>query len=291
MGKKSRKRQSRPEGTPKPKRQEVPFVERPFEGLPGEPDLVAMREVVPAASMAVRTTAEHGARDVQLVTLLPDMLPALHREDGVVLVALQTTAHSGDASRDVAAALLAALELEPGTALTGTGLPEPGPRLQDVLDLEGPFDLTVHDTFGFWLTDDAASQAEVADALEQANSNIVPTVKVDGVESAYWCRMGREFLRWARPEDQEKVLDAVARLHAARESAVDDGAKFVGAFRSCGILIPVWELAPGTEAEELTGPLAGFEKKLEDALANDEPLTADERRARAGIVSRQVSLR
>jgi len=291
MGKKSRKRQSRPEGTPKPKRQEVPFVERPFEGLPGEPDLVAMREVVPAASMAVRTTAEHGARDVQLVTLLPDMLPALHREDGVVLVALQTTAHSGDASRDVAAALLAALELEPGTALTGTGLPEPGPRLQDVLDLEGPFDLTVHDTFGFWLTDDAASQAEVADALEQANSNIVPTVKVDGVSSAYWCRMGREFLRWARPEDQEKVLDAVARLHAARASAVDDGAKFVGAFRSCGILIPVWELAPGTEAEELTGPLAGFEKKLEDALANDEPLTADERRARAGIVSRQVSLR
>ncbi|PFG39390.1 hypothetical protein ATJ97_1896 [Georgenia soli] len=292
MGKKSRsKRQSRPEGTPRPKRQEVPFVERPFEGLPGETDLVAMREVVPAASMAVRTTAEHGARDVQLVTLLPEMLPALHREDGTVLVALQTAAHSGDASRDVAAALLAALELEPGSALTGTGLPEPGPRLQDVLDLEGPFDLTVHDTFAFWLTDDAASETEVAAALEQANSNIIPTVKIDGVDSAYWCRMGREFLRWARPEDQEKVLDAVARLHAARESAVDDGAKFVGAFRSCGILIPVWELAPGTEAEELTGPLAAFEKKLDDALASTEPLTADERRARAGIVSRQVSLR
>ncbi|WP_043501596.1 DUF5926 family protein [Georgenia sp. SUBG003] len=291
MGKKSRKRQSRPEGTPKPRRQEVPFVERPFEGLPGEPDLVAMREVVPAASMTVRTTTEYGARDVQLVTLLPDMLPALHREDGAVLVALQTAAHSGDASRDVAAALLAALELEPGTALTGTGLPEPGPRLQDVLDPEGPFELTVHDTFDFWLTEDAKSRAEVADALEQANGNIVPTVKVAGVESAYWCRMGREFLRWARPEDQEKVLDAVARLHAARESAVDDGARFVGAFRSCGILIPVWELAPGTEAEELTGPLADFEKKLDQALASTEPLTADERRARAGIVSRQVSLR
>ena len=38
--------------------------------------------------MPVRTTEEYGAREVLLVTLLPDMLPALHREDGTVLVAL-----------------------------------------------------------------------------------------------------------------------------------------------------------------------------------------------------------
>ncbi|MPV36065.1 DUF5926 family protein [Georgenia subflava] len=291
MGKKSRKRQSRPEGTPKVKRQEVAFVERPFEGLPGETDLVAMREVVPAATVTVRTTAEYGDREVQLVTLLPDLLPALHREDGTVLVALQTGMHTGDASRDVAAALLDAIELEPGSALTAAELPEPGPRLQDVLDLEAPFEVTVHDSFDFWLTDEAKQDGDVAAALEQANGNIVPTVKVDGVESAYWCRMGREFLRWARPEDQELVLDGVARLHAARESAVDDGAKFVGAFRSSGILIPVWELAPGTEAEELTAPVKAFEKKLAAAIARTEPLSPEERRARAGIVSRQVTLR
>ncbi|KAE8765517.1 DUF5926 family protein [Georgenia thermotolerans] len=289
MGKKSRKKS---EGTPKPKRQEVPYVERPFEGLPGETDLVALREVVPAASVTVRTTEEHGAREVQLVTLLPDTLPALHREDGTVLVALQTPQHSGDASRDVAAALLDALALEPGTPLTNAGLPEPGPRLQDVLDTSVPFEVTVHDTFDYWLAPGAAEDPEVAHALEHASEEIVPTVKIDGVDSAYWVRMGaREFLRWARPEDQERVLDAIARLHAARESAIDEGSKFIGAFRACGILIPVWELAPGTEAEEIAEPLRAFEKKLEEALASDAALTADERRARAGIVSRQVSLR
>ncbi|WP_127125717.1 DUF5926 family protein [Georgenia sp. SYP-B2076] len=296
MGKKSRaKRQSiadSPERTPKVKRPQVAYVERPFEGLPGETDIVAMREVIPAATATVRTTAEHGAREVQLVTLLPDMLPALHRADGTVLVALQSGTHSGDASRDVAAVLLDALELEPGTPLTVAGLPEPGPRLQDVLDTAVPFEVQVKDTFDYWLDADTERDEDVQHALEHASEEIAPTQKVEGVDSAYWVRLNnREFLRWARPEDQELVLDAIARLHAARDSAVDEGAKFVGAFRSCGILIPVWELAPGTEAEELVGPVKAFEKKLDAALANGEPLNADERRARAGIVSRQVSLR
>jgi hypothetical protein len=291
MGKKSRKQRQSTEGTPRPRRQEVPYVERPFEGIPAEPDLVAMREVIPSASIPVRTTEEYGARDVLLVTLLPDMLPAVHREDGTVLVAMQTAMHTGDASRDVAAALLDALELEPGTPLMTADLPEPGPRLQDVLDLDAPFEITVHDTFDYWLTDEARQDDGVGQALDSANEEILPTVKVDGVTSAYWVRMGREFVRWARPEDQEQVLDALARLHAARESAIDDGARFVGAFRSCGILIPVWELAPGTEAEELTAPMKAFEKKFEAALGSSEPLTPEERRARAGIVSRQVALR
>lgn len=293
MGKKSRaKHQSRPEGTPKPKRQEVAFVERPFEGLPAEADLVAMREVIPAATMTVRTTAEHGDREVQLVTLLPDNLRALHREDGVVLVALQSVMHSGDASRDVAAALLEALELEPGNPLLSADLPEPGPRLQDVLDTTGPFEIVLQDSFEFWLAPDENRDADVEHALEHASEGLVPTAAVDGVPSAYWVRMGaREFVRWARPEPQEKVLDAVARLHAARESAITEGSKFVGAFRACGILIPVWELAPGTEAADLTAPMQAFGKRLDTALADDAPLTADERRARAGIVSRQVNLR
>ncbi|MHB1063711.1 MAG: DUF5926 family protein [Georgenia sp.] len=293
MGKKSRsKRQSAPVGTPKPKRPEVPFVERPFEGLPGEADIVAMCEVIPAATATVRTTAEYGSREVQLVTLLPDNIRALHREDGAVLVALQTVMRSGDASRDVAAALLEALELEPGTPLAGAQLPEPGPRLQDVLDTTVPFEVRIQESFEFWLAPDDNRDADVEHALEHASEALVPTVAVDGVASAYWVRMGaREFVRWARPEAQEKVLDAVARLHAARESAVTEGAKFVGAFRACGILIPVWELAPGTEAAELSEPMKAFEKKLDAALADEEPLTADERRARAGIVSRQVNLR
>ena len=47
------------------------LVRRPFEGLPNERDLVAMRQLIPAATMSVQTTSEHGAADVVIATILP----------------------------------------------------------------------------------------------------------------------------------------------------------------------------------------------------------------------------
>jgi hypothetical protein len=273
------------------KKSSVGFVLRPFEGLPGEPDWVALREVVPAATATARTTAEHGARDVVVTTMLPMAWPALHRADGVVLVALQTRTGSGDASRDVAAALLEALDLEPGTPVTTSGLPAPGPRLQDVLDPSVPFEVTVHDGFDYWLAADTEVTPEVTASLEEANATVMPTVKLASVESAYWCRMGdKEFLRWAMPHDEQQMIDALARLHAARESAIGD-ARFVGYFRSSGVVVPVWELAPGTEASEVEDPAVEFLARFTEALADTTPLDANARRARAGLVSRQVTLR
>lgn len=291
MGKASRRRarqQDRPTRVRPPK---VEFVERPFEGLAGETDLVAMREIVPAATIPARTTAEHGATDVVIASLLPDLAPALRREDGTVLVAMQTASSSGDASRDVAHALLQALDLEPGSVLPVGALPEPGPRLQDVLDPAVEPVITVHPDFGYWVSEDQQDEAEVAQAVKDSAEHLVPTVKIDSVASAYWCRMGREFVRWIRPEDPEAVFDALARLHAARELSVDEGSRFVGAFRTSGLLVPVFELAPGTEADELDGPMADLGTRFDAALAVDGPLTPEERRGRAGLVSRQVSLR
>ncbi|MFC8921003.1 DUF5926 family protein [Cellulosimicrobium sp. NPDC057127] len=266
------------------------FVLRPFEGLPGETDWVAMREVVPSATATARTTAEHGGRDVLVVTVLPAGWAALHRQDGTVLLALQTLAGSGDLSRDLAAALLEALDAEPGTSVELGALPGPGPRLQDVLDPDVPFEVTVHEDFSYWLDPSQEVTAEVRASLDEASGSMVPTVKLDAVPSAYWCRMSREFLRWARPEDEESLIDAISRLHARRESGLAGG-KFVGAFRSSGLLVPVWELPRGTEADELEGPVAELDARLTQALAVTEPLDANERRARAGIVSRQVTLR
>ncbi len=261
---------------------------RPFEGLPNEVDWVALREVVPAATARVRTNADYGSRDVTIATLLPMIWPAMTRADGEVLVALQIVTSSGDPSRDAAAALIAALELEPGQPLHLPGLPGPGPRLQDVLDLDQPFEVTVHEDFSY-ATSDSSDPALVA-ALEESAASIVPTVRIDGVDGAYWCRMGeREFLRWARPEPEEELLDGLARLHARRESAVTGGARLIGTFRSNGIVMPVWELERGTEADELD--LVAFEPRLAEAVARSEALDADERRARAGLVSRQVTLR
>ena len=284
-----------PPQPPKPKRQIAPFVARPFEGLPDESAWVAMREVVPAATAQVRTTKEHGAHEVTIVSLLPDLLPALRREDGVILVALQTVGSSGDASRDVADAILQAVELEPGGGLGSIDLPEAGPRLQDILDLTVPFEVTVHDTFDYWVTAEEKTDEDVAHALEDANELIVPTVAVpvaDGLGVAYWCRMnGKEFLRWSIPGEEEGTLDALARLHAARTSSLDDDARLIGAFRTCGVLVPVWELARGSEADELTDAVAGLGSRLRDALDSTDPLSSDQRRARAGLVSRQVNLR
>ena len=57
-----------------PSRNEL--VRRPFEGLPNEQDLVAMRQLIPAATMSARTTEEYGAVDVELATILPMAWPA-----------------------------------------------------------------------------------------------------------------------------------------------------------------------------------------------------------------------
>ncbi|MEV7962467.1 DUF5926 family protein [Oerskovia paurometabola] len=266
------------------------FVLRPFEGLPGETDWVALREVVPSASAPARTTKEFGARDVLVVTVLPAGWAALHRQDGTILLALQTIAGSGDTSRDLAAALLEAIEAEPGTSIELGELPGPGPRLQDVLDLSVPFEVTVHDDFSFWLDPTTDVTPDLKASLDQASESIVPTVKLASVESAYWCSMSREFLRWAWPVGEEALIDAISRLHAKRESGLGGG-KFVGAFRSSGLLVPVWELPRGTEAADIEEPAKELKAKLDAALAVTEPLDANERRARAGIVSRQVTLR
>ena len=270
----------------------VRLVTRPFESLPGEADWVAMREIVPAATAPVRTTAEHGGRAVTVATVLPMAWPAMHRADGSVLLGLQTQSGSGDASRDAAAALLAALDAEPGTPVAPGELPGPGPRLQDVLDLDAPFEVAVHTGFDFWLAGVEDVSPEVRESMERANAAVVPTRRLASVDSAYWCEIGpRRHLRWVLTEPEDALLDAIARLHAAERSAVVEGSRYVGAFRADGLLVPVWDLAPGTDAEALEEPAATWRGLLDDALAQTAPLDADERRARAGVVSRQLTLR
>ncbi|WP_084125242.1 DUF5926 family protein [Demequina sp. NBRC 110054] len=273
------------------KKNRVPFVPRPFEGLPGEVDLVAMREIVPAASAPAKLTAEFGGDDLLLVTVLPLDRPAMRRKDGLLLVAMRGAGASGDPSRDIAAAILASKDLEEGDLLPQLGNLEAGPRLQDILDTSVAWEVTVSDGYDFWLPE-GEKDREVQAALEQANEGIFPTVKLASVDGAYWCRMGaREYLRWGQSVDEEKLLDALARLQAKRETAIEEGTKLLGAFRACGLQIPVWEMVAGTEPEELEKPVAAFAPKLAEALADDSPLTADERRARAGLVSRQVTIR
>jgi len=270
---------------------ESQLVTRPFEGLTGECDLVAMREIVPSATAQVTTTAEYGSRPVTVVTVLPMAWPAVHRADGTLLVALQTMSDGVDASRDAAAALLAAIEAEPGSPIESVARSGAGPRLQDVL-ADGPLEVVVHDGFDFWLGADAEITPEVRASMDQAGAAAVPTARLTGVEAAYWCAIGeRRHLRWAMPHPEEQLLDGLARLHAAGESALLEGSRYVGAFRADGLMVPVWDLAADTDAADVEKPAAAFAERLAAAMAVAEPLTALERRARAGVVSRQLTLR
>ena len=272
---------------------EVVASKRPFEGLPGETDIVAMRELVPAATAPLKLAGEHADRQVTLVTVLPMAAPAVHRDTGEIMVALQTLATSGDPDRDLADALLRALDSEPGTVVDSAAPSPEGPRLRDLLDASGEgLDITVHDDFSFWIVDGAEVSAEAQLSLEHANAAAYPTKKLASVPSAYWTRIREKgHLRWVMPYEEEKLMDALARLHAVKQSGLGEGTRYVGAFRACGLVVPVWDLPKEMEASEIEKPAAEFAERLAKALADDSPLTNEERRARAGLVSRQVTLR
>jgi hypothetical protein len=273
-------------------REAVAHVSRPFEGLASECDWVAFREIVPAAT-APLTVKDAPDRRVILTTVLPLAWPALVRDNGDIYLALQVTTGSGDPSRDAADALLRALESEPGAPVPPVGLPGPGPRLQDLV-ADVPLEVTIHEDFDYWMADESSVDAPgVRDSLDRANSKVMPTVRLTSVDSAYWVQMGdKVFLRWVMPHPEEQLLNALARLHAASASTlVGVPSRFVGSFRADGLLVPVWELTEGTAASGVESAAEDFGARLDAALAVDAPLTSEERRARAGLQNRQITLR
>jgi hypothetical protein len=268
------------------------FVHRPFEGLAGECDWVALREIVPAATASLTLLGDQADRTVTAATVLPMAWPGLVRQDGAVFVGLQVPGGSGDASRDVANALELSLAAEPGTPVAPSALPGAGKRLQDLLDPAAPFVVEVHPGFDFWLDGEQERTPEVVASMERANEAVVPTTRLQSVEAAYWCEIrGRYHLRWVVPHEEEALLDAIARLHATGDDTVGEGSRYVGSFRAAGLAVPVWDLAEGTPAEALEEPVTALAARLEEALADRTPLNADARRARAGLASRQVTLR
>jgi hypothetical protein len=281
------------------------FVARPFAGLPSEPDWVALREVVPSATAPLSVTgpaADPGwaERTVVLATVLPLTWQAMVRGDGSVHLGLQVTARSGDVSRDLAAALMQALQSEPGTSLAATGLPGAGPRLQDLLGPE-PLDVTVHAGFEHWVEGVEDPTGEVAASMQRANDGVIPTERLDGVPGAYWCRMPeRAHLRYALPDEEAPLLDAMARLAARGPDPADEGlsigegSRYVGSFRAHGLLVPVWDLPRDAPAQDWAASTAALRARLDEQLAvgaDGTPLSDAERRARSGLLSRQLTLR
>ena len=291
----SKKRRIKNDGTPKREKTPDMFSARPFEGFADEVEWIALRELVPAASapltLVPELVKEFGDRPVTLATVLPMAWPAMTKPDGRVFLGLQRHVQSGDVSRDLAVALVRALQTNPGSPVSVPAHAGVGPRLQDLI-VDGPLDVTLHDGFEFWLDDDAGDDANVKASLERANASIYPTVRLAAAKAAYWCRVpDRGHIRWVLPDDEDAALAALARLSAAGDLLLGEGTKFAGMFRAHGLLVPVWDIPRDPEAGEWEGPLAAFAKRYQDALADTSPLDAAARRSRQGLVGRQLTLR
>jgi len=293
VGKGARKKGPKQASDRKPKVRDV-FVGQPFEGLAAEPELIALREFVPSAT-AQLTLADGG--DVTLGTVLPMAAAAFVRSDGRRYLGLQVQTRSSDISRDLGRSLKWLLDAKEGDVL---GVPDTttppsadeNARLQDLLTPGAELDVTLHTDFAWWLPEDADATGDVAVSLERANAAIMPTERLGS--GAYWVLAGEKaHLRWVRPEPENLLLQALARLSAAGELSLGEGSRYAGSFRAHGLLVPVWDLDPEAHAREWAEAKDALGARLETALKSldDEPLNAAERRARDGLIGRQLTLR
>ncbi len=268
------------------------IVTRPFAGLAAETELIALREFLPAASAPLALIdPRDDVPSVTLASVLPGAAAALTRSDGSIMLGMQVQTHTGDLSRDIAAALEWALAAEPSSVLSVVGRATIGNRYGDLI-VDEPLDVTVHEDFSWWLEEQVEPGSEVALSLERANAAIMPTARVADLPGAYWVDAGeRAHLRWVRPEDEPPLMAALARLAVADRLDLGEGSRYVGSFRAHGRLVPVWDLDRDAHASEWDAPAQAFAERLALALAVEEPLTDAERRARDGILGRQFTLR
>lgn len=294
MGKASRRKKVN--GPVKPALPVIPHVARPFEGLSVERELIAMREIIPAATLRATLNKDYENREITFVTVLPDAATAMVRADGEVLVALQTRSRTGDNAHDLGVAVEAALDHakrvaagEAQPAVISVDVRVAGPRIGDIVETWG--EMEIHEDLAYWLVPGSAESEEVQKAIEESASELIPTKAIPGTQYTYWHDMNKIFVRWIRDEDETLLFSALARIAAKEKLTLGHDSRFIGAFRAAGLSIPVFEFPGEVAAENLTDAVNALEKELAAALQEKSPLSEDERRIRAGLVSRQVSLR
>lgn len=266
---------------------------RTFEGLPGEGDFVALRDIVQAGTLTLPTAAEHGGVPVTFATVLPMAAASMRRADGSVWVGLQVLTKSDDVACDLGAALHAALDAEPGTVVGSVPHTGDRPRLQDLMDCTATPTVRVYESFDFWRDGETDENPQLDELIKHASEHLGPHDRLTSVDCAYWCEMeGNRFLRWAMCEDEDRVLDALARLHADRVNTLDpERSKYLGAFRAHGVMVLVWDLPADWSPDDVEDPAAQWYARYQKAFADTSELTPEQRRARGGIVSRQLTIR
>ncbi|MGV9480917.1 DUF5926 family protein [Gordonia aichiensis] len=294
---------------------------RPFAGLAAECDLVALRSFVSSATAvldlvepgptfpeptsvmpddAPRPAPAPGERnEVLLATILPGAISALVREfrgapQGVA--ATQTDPEPEDVNSALAQSISWAAHAKLGDDYRGPDADaDSDTSLADVLKVDAPLDIIVHDDFSWWFPDGAEVPAEIAPMVERASDTVLPTARLrpkSGIGAPWWVDAGeRAHLRWVRPEPEDELMNALARLHAAGRLTLGDGSRYAGSFRTHGLLVPVFDLDNEMHHEEWYAGLDQFDAWLSEALSATSDLTIDERSSRDGLRTRQVTIR
>ena len=276
-------------------REELSVEPRPFAGFAGECDMVAMREFVPSAT--ARLTTPGDGRDLTLATVLPGAIAGLVRDEelgGEAMVGLQVQTHGPDPAADLAYAVAWATRAGGGETLTAAHPDDSTPALADVVVADAPLEIVVHDDFSWWIADGAQVGPEITQAVKNADEVMMPSARVtaEGIEAAWWVDAGEKaHIRWVRPEDEDALFEALARVHAAGALHLGEGSRFAGSFRTHGLLVPVFDLDPEMHHQEWVPGLQELDARLTEALAADAPLTSEERSSRDGLRARQVTLR
>ncbi len=270
---------------------------RPYGGIGGEADLIALQEFVPSATAKVDVTGID--REVHIATVLPGGAAALIREQdngGTAFVALQTTTHSQNPGRDLAYALNWLKDAEPGQTLDSGVADGSQPALSEFLTADTKLEVTEHQDFNWWLPEGTELDAATVQALQAANDSVVESHRVDTeIPGAVWWVNpggGKAHIRWVRPADNEDaLLNALARVAARGELNLGENTKFAGVFRTHGIIVPVFDLDPEVAWDSYGTELNRVSAAVDTELANDAQLTADERKQLQNIKSRQVTIR
>ena len=250
---------------------------RPYGGLAAEADLVALQEFVPSAV----TTVDVKGTPVNIVTVLPGAGAALVREEdqgGERFVALQVTSHSQNPGRDLAYALNWVVNAKPGETLQSTVADGSQPELSELLSDDATLDITTYQDFSWWFPEGASVPPQIQQALRQANDAVLPSEKIgENLPGAIWWVNpggGKAHIRWVRTEDNEaQMLSALARIAARGELNLGEDTKFAGAFRTHGLVVPVFDLDPSVAADSYEAALAELDKKITAEYANDAALS------------------
>lgn len=267
---------------------------RPYKDLPYEVDLVALQEFVPSGTAEVRVKGVD--QPVLLCTVLPGGVAALWRDadaGGDILVALQTQHRSQNPHRDLARALQWVQGAGPGQTLEVAVGDGTEPPLSELLEAQDSLEIQEYQDFSWWVPAGSEVAPEYAQIIQRASDQVFPSQHVDAKVpgAVWWIDPGtKAHIRWVRAEEEEKVLNALARIAGRGELDLGAATKFAGVFRTHGLVVPVWDLPREEDAASFTSAVEALNEKIVAELDNDEPLDADARRQLQNIKSRQVTI-